>query len=389
MPIRAIRAALALLLLAGATAPAQQDPSAASLRVTVIVSDLGAAAARGRLERTVAEAWAVRQRQRGGIFGQEVRVEVRSDASDPTRASRLVQEAADAGAHAVVCCSTSRASDVAARVAAEERILLLSPASAGSAAGEGWQVGLAPSRRASLRAMVRDLYARGLRSIGLFTLEGAYGDAVRDDLQGLIGTETLRLVEDARFAPGAEPLTAEALWLATRVPGAVVVWATRDDTVRAVDALRRRGWTGPVYLPTALTDPLAGGLPSGLRGEVRVPLSPASLPASVPAGDPRASWQADARALGDGRLEARSHDAAGAVMHDALALLAMAFERTATYGVAPSDVARYRTALRDGLVSMSATPLAAGTYHPGEPAAATAEGLVMARLEGGRLVPME
>ncbi|MFW5899503.1 MAG: ABC transporter substrate-binding protein, partial [Jiangellaceae bacterium] len=366
MPIRTIRAALALLLLAGVAAPAQRAPAASSLHVTVIVSDLGAAAARGRLERTVAEAWAARQRQRGGIFGQEVRVEVHGDASDPSRASRLVRDAAEAGAHAVVCCSTSRASDAAARVAAEERILLLSPASAGSDAGEGWQVGLAPSRRTSLQAMVRDLYARGLRSIGLFTLEGAYGDDVRDDLQRLIGTETLRLVEDVRFTPGAEPLTAEALWLATRVPGAVVVWATRDDTVRAVDALRRRGWTGPVYLPGTLTDPLAGGLPAGLPGEVRVPVSPASLPAAVPADDPRASWQADVRALGDGRLEARSHDAAGALMHDALTLLAMAFERAATYGVAPSEVARYRTALRDGLVSMSNTPLAAGSYDPGE-----------------------
>ncbi len=380
-----VAAALALNLASGrAQVAAEPDP----IRIDVIVSDLGSRADRGILERRVAEAWAARVQRTGGVFGLPVQVEVRSDASDPDRAVRQVEAAIADGAHAVVCCSTATASRRVAATAAAARIPLLSVTAGGRPEAAGWQFVLAPSDTVALQAVVRDGYERGVRGFGLMTLEGAFGDEAADRFASFLGVPDLRVVGEARYGPTQAPLTPEALWVATRVPDAIVVWGLPDDTVRAVRALDARGWRGPIYLRSALAEPASGGLPTGLSGDVRVMVSPASLPELAPDSEP-ASWRHDARALGDGRLESRPFAADGARMHDALELLRRAAENAVAYGVPVGDVASFRLALRDAFVSLPPTTLAAGRYAPGERStdAATADGLVAAVLESGRLVP--
>lgn len=381
--------ALLLLVVSVALAPTAAAQGA-PLRATVIVSDLGPAAARGRLERRVAEAWSARQRGLGGIFGQEVELAVRSDASDPNRAVGLAREAIADGVHALVCCSTPAASRRVATVAAAAGVPLLSPAGSGEQEAAGWQFALTPSDRTHLQAVVRDVYTRGIGGIGLMTPAGSFGDAVVEAMRQFIAVDTLRVVATERYALEAEVLTPEALALATRQPGAILAWGLRDDTVLAVQGLRARGWDGPVYIRGVMADPLAGGLPQGLVGDVRLPLAPAALPDAVAAGDPRESWIADARSLGGGSVGSVRGSAEGALLHDALVLLTLAFERASVYGVSAADAGRYRLALRDALVSLGPVHLAAGSYDPGMATsdAALVEGLVMARLVGGVLVPL-
>ena len=386
-----IRTAVVLLLASLLTLPhAGIAQGEAPLRATVIVSDLGPAAPRGRLERRVAEAWSARMRGLGGIFGRPVEVSVRTDAGDADRAARRAEEAIADGAHALVCCTTPAASRRVAALAAAEGVPLLSPTGPGRAEAAGWQFVLSPSDRTHLQATVRDVYGRGMTGIGLLTPEGTAGDATVEALRQFIAVPTLRVVASVRYEPGAEVLTPEALQVATRTPGAVLAWGGRSDTGSAVSGLRARGWEGPVYVRGSLLEPLADGLPRGLTGDVRLAVPPAVLPSAVPPGDPRASWIADARSLGGGSVGSSSYAADGAILHDALVLLAMAFERASVYGVAPEDVERYRFALRDALVSLGPVHLAAGSYDPAmdDTEAALADGLVMARFTGDRLVPL-
>lgn len=386
-----LRTALPLIALAtapGAWAQAPADPQ--PYRLTVIVSDLGAAAPRGRLERRVTEAWAARSAGLGGVFGRALDVRIVSDAGTPARAIRAAQDAIEEGAHALVCCSTAAATTQVAPVAAVAGVPLLSPTAGGVDDAAGWQFVLAPDEATHLQAIVRDAYARGLNRLGMMTLEGPFGDTAVERLRSFLGVPELQLVGEARYPADATVLTPEALWVATREPGAIVVWGLRDDSAVAVQGLRARGWDGPVYLRAALLDPLAGGLASGLSGEVRIPVSPASLPSTVDQGDPAASWLIDARDLGDGRLESRPYLADGAIVHDALELARRAFEQAASYGVDPSDLRGFRLALRDALVTLPETTLAAGTYDltMDTTQAALAQGLRMGRLVAGRLEPL-
>lgn len=317
---------------------------------------------------------------------------MRSDGGSLEGAERLAHIAVDLGAHAVVCCSTPAASARIAQIAAAAGVTLLSPTGEPDRVGgvEGWQFLLSPGEATALQAIVRDAYARDLTALGLLTLQGSFGDAVRARLESYLGAPGLRIVGDARYPPNATVLTPEALFVATRVPDAIVVWGLRADSGLAVEGLRARGWNGPVYLRPALLAPLAGGAPPGLSGDVRVPVSPASLPDAVQPEDPRASWLFDARTLGDGRLESRPFQADGATMHDALTLLARAFEQVATYGVDHSDVRSVRIATRDALIGLAPARLAAGTYDLSmdDRAAALADGLVTALFEDGRLRPL-
>ncbi len=367
-----------------------QTATPAPYRVTVIVSDVGADADRGRLERRVADAWRARQRGRGGIFGRPLLIDVVSDGGTPAGALRRAEEALAAGAHALVCCTSEAASLRVADLAGQARTPLLAPAGVLREGGPTWAFALEPDDATTLRATVRDAYARGLLQLGLATLEGPFGDTVRARLDGFLAAPGLEVASEVRYPPDATVLTPEALALAVRQPDAVLLWGLRRDGLLALDGLRARGWTGPVYLRPAAWGADAGGLPGVDAGDVRLMVSPASLPEALSADDPALPWIADARALGAGRLESRQLRADGARMHDALTLLALAFEQVETYGIDVAVDAATRSALRDALLGLPPRQLAAGGYdlQDGDPRAATPDGLRAVGVDGPRLVPL-
>jgi hypothetical protein len=238
--------------------------------------------------------------------------------------------------------------------------------------------------------VVRDVHARGLHALGVMLPEDEAGDADLARLEGFLAAPELRVVAVARYAPDARVLTPEALWVATREPDAILAWGRRDDAGRAVAGLRARGWGGPAYVRAAVLDPLAGGPPPGLSGDVRLAVSPATIAPAAQADDPGTAWRAEVRALSGGPLESRRGRADGAILHDALELLRRAAAQAEAYGVTPETARGYRLALRDALVALPPATLAAGRYDPAidRTVAATAEGLHVVRIEHGRLIPL-
>lgn len=379
---------LAAALVGGAQA---QGSDGTTFRIVVIVSDAGANADRGALERRVAEAWSARQRGRGGIFGRPVTVEVRSDGGSIEGAVRAAEIAIGLDAHAIVCCSAPAASRRVAELALSSEVPLLAPTGTPDPPTEGWAHALAADDAAELQATVRDVYARGGRALALMTLEGSFGDSVRATLDGFLAAPDLDVVSDVRHPAAADVLTPEALRTAVTLPDAVIVWGLRDDSLRALEGLRARGWTGPVYLRPAILAAAAGGATLAAGGDVRVMVSPASAPSAAQTGDDAAAWLFEARALGAGALESRTLRADGARMHDALTLLALAFEQLSTYGIDVAEVRTVRSALRDALIGLPPTTLAAGRYDLAfdDASAARADGLIAVRLGGGRLLPLD
>jgi ABC-type branched-subunit amino acid transport system substrate-binding protein len=170
-------------------------------------------------------------------------------------------------------------------------------------------------------------------------------------LSRLLEPGSLRLVANERYPHDVTVLTPEALWVATRQPGGVLVWGTARDTVVAVDALIRRGYTGPIYVNPAVVTPFGGTFHAALQGVLStvdaVTVAASLPPAHVTAAETRRYLQ-----LYEGLYGRGSASPAGGAAWDAALVLKAALEEAMAYGISPAALQPFRFALRDALVGM-------------------------------------
>lgn len=381
--MRRVLAVLALLL---TTAPSL---AAAPLTVGVIVSKAGTARSSGAAESLAAVAYASRLRAQGGIFGQPLDVRLEDDAGDPQQAVAAARSLIDEGALALVCCTTSAASSEVARLAERSGVVLLAPTPLeGVDAPAYWSFSLAPRDQDAMAADIADVGARGLGSFAVMTLDNAFGDAALKQLEALAKLAGLALAGQARYRPGATDLAPEGLWIASRQPGAVVVWGLKDDLVAAVDGLRRRGYRGPIYARSALLEAVAGGLDLQRLQGVRFAVAPIAvaggLGADATCAEAARTAAAWLRQVYGGVVDL----APAAPVVDALDLLRQGLEQVAALRLAPDDLAGHRQALRDSLVGLPPACGAAGLYdlREGQREALLPRGLAIAEVRGDGLI---
>jgi branched-chain amino acid transport system substrate-binding protein len=374
---------LAILLTLGSAA------AATPFTVGVIVSKEGTARVTGDAEALAAIAYASRVRASGGIFGSPLDVRVEDDAGDPTKAVQAARALIADGIDALVCCTTEAASVQVARVAETSGVVLLSPSSLEDASGTPyWSFSLAPRDKDALAAVVADASARSLGSLALMTLDNGFGDAAVKDLKALLTVAGLGYAGEARYPPGASVLTPEALWVATRQPGGVVVWGLKSDLLPAIDGLERRGYRGPVYARSALLKPVMGGLALGRLDGVRFAVAPVTVAQALP----KSATCAEAARTAADRLRSVYGGvidlAPAAPVYDAVDLLRAAFEQVAALRLPDGNLSARRQALRDSLVGLPPTCGAGGLYdlREGRRDAVEPAGLAMAVVQGGRLV---
>jgi len=362
--------------------------------VGVVVSATGPHADVGRLQAFAAER-AAAELARAGVFGAPLEIHVRDDASDPRRAVTLAVELADAGAVAVVCCTTPAATaQVAAALDARSTPLLALAET--DLSGRAWSLAIVPDDRTRLTAVAVDAAGLGKLSLALMTLDTPFGDATAAALERALADTGRTLAGEARYPADAEVLTPEGLWIATREPGAVIVWGLPRDLPVALDGLRRRGYAGYVYArdlavpahawPRLVLAGSASDPPPSEPGDawlgLRTTAAPATFAGQLPADHPHAA-AVDAflgRVLGgDPGAAAPAERATMARVDDALVWLVAAFEQVAALGLGDAVVTR-RQATHDALVAAPLVRLAAGAYdaRDGDPRAARWQGLVIA-----------
>lgn len=363
--------------------------AATPFSVGVIVAKEGTAQVAGDAQALAAIAYASRLRAAGGIFGTPLEVRVEDDAGDPTRAVQLAKTLIGEGVDALVCCTTRAASEPVARLAEASGVVLLSPTTLQGVGGRPyWSFALAPRDEDALAAVVADASARGLPSLALMTLDNGFGDRTVTDLRALLKVAGLGYAGEARYPPGAGDLTPEALWIATRQAGGVVVWGLKGDLLAALDALKRRGYHGPVYARSALLAPVAGGLPLDRLNGVRFAVPPVAVAQGLPSeATCRRAAQTAARRLNavyGGVIDL----APAAPVYDALDLLRAALEQVAALRLPSGQLAARRQALRDSLVGLPARCGAGGRYdlQEGRREALQPSGLAMAVVRSGQLV---
>jgi branched-chain amino acid transport system substrate-binding protein len=368
------RCLAALTLLAGVGNGAAQGQGQPAWVVGVIVST-SAGSPLGAQQARVAEFAAAAHSHRG-VFGAQFVVDVRDDGGDPRRAEAVARSLLDQGALALVCCTTAAASERVSALADEAGVVLLA---LGDIAVAGrWTLPLRADTRTQLTAVAVHAAEQGKHRLALMTIDNAFGAAAEEAFERALADAGRELAGTVRYAPSASVLTPEALWAATREPGAIVAWGLVPDTALALDGLRRRGWLGPTYvrpeaLPEAIwkrlrvteTGPSAPPAPGDVWWQVRSPATPVSVALELPDEHPNR----------DAALAARERmEVAGvrpepialtsvALIDDALTLVQRAFEEVAALGLPPSlPLASLRQAVLDALVSAPARPLAAGTY---------------------------
>ncbi len=384
-----MRRRLLLFLVTAMTTVAVAQP--APWTVGVIVSRTGPAAASGTLQAHAAERFADTL-GRSGVFGTPIRIDVRDDAGDPARAASLATELANAGAAVVVCCTTAAATARVGAVLESAGVPFVALTDL-DLTHTTWTFGLAPSDRTRVTAIAVDAAGEGKVSLALMTLATPFGDAAVDAFERALADAGRTIAGEARYPADAPVLTPEALWIATRQPGAVVVWGLPLDLPRAIDALRRRGYEGLVYarpdaLPVAqMVRARIAGAP--LHGDdlwtgVRAPFAPAVLAGRLPIDHPNHAAVAAfvGRTLaGNPTAASAAERAVLALIDDALVWLLAAKEQVAALGL-DDDVATRRQALRDALIGLPPLPLAAGTYDAtdGDRRAARWQGLVVVEL---------
>lgn len=363
--------------------------AAAPFSVGVIVAKEGTARVAGDAQALAAIAYASRLRAAGGIFGTPLTVHLQDDAGDPARAVQEAKTLIGEGVDALVCCTTEAASLQVAALAESAGVVLLAPSTLeGLSATPYWSFSLAARDKDSLAAVVADASARGYRSLALMTLNNGFGDRTVADLKALVGVAGLRYAGQARYPPGASDLAPEALWIATRQPGAVVVWGLKPDLLVALDGLQRRGYRGPIYARSALLRPVMGGLPLDRLDGVRFAVEPITVADSIGSGAPCAEAARTAASQLQDVYGGVIDLAPAAPVYDALDLLRAAFVQVAALRLPDGDLHGRRQAVRDSLVALPARCGAGGRYdlREGHRDALQPSGLAIAEVRQGELV---
>ena len=240
---------------AGVVALAAVQPAAAEdkpeLRIAAIVSVTGPASALGAPERNAVElfdkTWSTRT-----DLPFRIKVISYDDGSDPTKAVGLTRKAIEEDkAHVVVCCTTTPSSMAIIDTVTAAKITMISMASSATiiepASERPFTFKTPTSDKLMLQRTLNYMKRQGIRKIGFFGLEDAYGEGGLKELQNVAKDVGIELAETARFARQDTNFTPQALRLKQAGLDAVYIHAIPPSADLAHEALKRVGYTGPIY----------------------------------------------------------------------------------------------------------------------------------------------
>lgn len=363
------------------------NANAQSLSVTAILPLSGQQAATGQAQREALEAYV---RRNPSVYGLPLELTFVDSQSDPARVVALAAEQKDA--HALVCCQDATVARAVLRAYGDQNSDLAVPIiSLASATGVGqvgqlpawlspyWVFSVASDESVILRAMLLHMNDRGVQRLGFMGLEGDFGEVAVTAFERMLAPGSMTVVVSERYPPNVSVLTPEALWVATRLPEAVLVWGLPADTRVAFDGLRRRGYEGAIYLNPALYTRSGVSL-LAFEGAYTV-LD------NITANN----WQRPAAQqfrLATRRI-ASPATLAAARAWDAMVVLEATLEEALREGN-PADLDDTRQRLRDALISVPPIVGATATFdfREGDPVGIDARSLVLVKVTDGVLRPV-
>jgi branched-chain amino acid transport system substrate-binding protein len=238
----------AALMAAGMPAKAQQKPE---LRIAAIIAVTGPASALGAPERNAVDLfdkiWSART-----DLPFTIKVISYDDGSDPTKSVSLTRKAIEEDkADVVVCCTTTPGSMAIIDTVSASKVTMISMASSLSivepASARPFTFKTPTSDRLMIQRTLDYMKRQGIKKIGFFGLEDAYGEGGLKELQNVAKDTGIELVATERFARQDTNFTPQALRLKQAGLDAVYIHAIPPSADLAHEALKRVGYAGPIY----------------------------------------------------------------------------------------------------------------------------------------------
>jgi branched-chain amino acid transport system substrate-binding protein len=386
------------MLLAGAaiwgcaqSAAAQDKPE---LRISAIVSVTGPASALGGPERNAVELFDKVWSKRTDL-PYRVKVVIYDDASDPTKAVSLTRKAIEEDqAHVVVCCTTTPSSLAIIDTVNAAKIMMISMASSNTIVAppskRPFTFKTPTSDRLMLQRTLSYMKRNGIQKIGFFGLQDAYGETGLNELRAVAKETGIELVATERFGRQDTNFTPQALRLKQTTLDAVYIHAIPPSANLAHEALKRVGYTGPIYHGAGSSILAFVNIGKANVEDAIVGVGALNVYDQISANNPLRPVLAEFASLYDGAYGKGKVDLFAGQSWDAMLLAANAYQRIPK-SVKADDLAAVRIAIKDAMEQTREWPGVNGVFNlgPDDHLGLDKRSTFLSRIKGGRFTLIE
>ena len=246
--MKKISVAAAALMMSAMAAGAADKPE---LRIGSVVAMTGPASALGVPEKNALE---LLQEQIASdtTLPFTVKFITYDDASDPTKAVNSVRKLiTEDNVHVVICCSTTPTSMAIIETVTQAKVPNISLALGQSVIepvkDRYWIFKTPSTDQLQVQVLVDDMVKRGIKKVAFLGLEDSFGEGGWVALQTVAKAKGVEIAAAERFARTDTNFTPQALKVRQANPGAVYIHAIPPSSALVHQALKRVGYTGPIY----------------------------------------------------------------------------------------------------------------------------------------------
>jgi branched-chain amino acid transport system substrate-binding protein len=247
MKILSVAAAVAALAIS-ASAYAADKPE---LRIGSVVAMTGPASALGLPEKNALELLQ-EQLAKDTSLPFTVKFITYDDGSDPTKAVNNVRKLiTEDRAHVVICCTTTPTSMAILETVTQAKVPNISLALGQSVIEpvqeRHWIFKTPSTDQLQVTGLVNDMVKRGIKKVAFLGLEDSFGEGGWIAMQSVAKAKGVEIVASERFSRTDTNFTPQALKVRQSNPGAVYIHAIPPSAALVHQALKRVGYTGPIY----------------------------------------------------------------------------------------------------------------------------------------------
>jgi branched-chain amino acid transport system substrate-binding protein len=247
MKILSVAAAVAALTIS-VSAHAADKPE---LRIGSVVAMTGPASALGLPEKNALELLQ-EQLAKDTSLPFTVKFITYDDGSDPTKAVNNVRKLiTEDRAHVVICCTTTPTSMAILETVTQAKVPNISLALGQSVIEpvqeRHWIFKTPSTDQLQVTGLVNDMVKRGIKKVAFLGLEDSFGEGGWIAMQSVAKAKGVEIVASERFSRTDTNFTPQALKVRQSNPGAVYIHAIPPSAALVHQALKRVGYTGPIY----------------------------------------------------------------------------------------------------------------------------------------------
>ena len=384
--------ALLAAVSSSSAAMAQDKPE---LRIAAIIAVTGPASALGAPERNAVELFDKTWSSRTDL-PFKIKVISYDDGSDPTKSVSLTRKAIEEDkVHVVVCCTTTPGSMAIIDTVSAAKVTMISMASSLSivepASARPFTFKTPTSDKLMIQRTLDYVKRQGIKKIGFFGLEDAYGEGGLKELQNVAKDTGTELAATERFARQDTNFTPQALRLKQAGLDAVYIHAIPPSADLAHEALKRVGYTGPIYHGggssiNAFVDIGKANVEGAIVG-----VGALNVYDQIKQDNPLRPVLAKFADLFDGVYGKGKVDLFAGQSWDAMMLAVNAYQSAAASGAKADDLAAMRVAIKDAMEHTKDWPGVNGVFNitPADHLGLDKRSTFLSQIKGGKFVLIE